>query len=73
MDDRLNRGGARRLTHGADRGRIVLGGDDVGVKLLASRWELDAGPEIEQPDVVAVGEEVLHEIGFDGVDCEDKT
>ncbi len=54
-----------------DRGRVVAGGDVIGVELRPGAGQVDAGAVVEQPDVVAVGEEELEQVGLDRVDRED--
>ena len=65
--DHLHVGRARHPPHLVDRGGPVDGRDVVERERRARRREVAAPPGIEQPHVVPVRDEVLGQVGVDGV------
>ena len=70
MGNRLQGGRAAGVQHMLDRGGPVDARDVVDVERLDRATRIGAGAVIEQPDVVVVGTEEFHQIGFHRVDRE---
>ena len=66
--DGVGAGEPPHLGHGLG---VIDGGDLVAVRLLLAGGQLDAHPEVEQPDVVLVGVEDLQQVGLRQVGRED--
>ena len=63
--------GAREAADLRDRCGIIFGRDVVGRELCGGGRQVNAGAEIEQPDIESRGEEIFEQIRFDCIDRKD--